>query len=49
MSIERRAIREIGSGEGRHRNSMWIALPLEELIKIGIFEKPQQDAHATKR
>jgi hypothetical protein len=46
MRVETRTIRGIGSGEGCHRDSVWISLPLEELIKIGILEHPQHYRHA---
>jgi hypothetical protein len=44
--IERRAIRRIGAGERRHCNSLRVALPLEELIEIGIFKESEEDLHA---
>lgn len=46
VGIESRTIRGIGSGKGRHRNTMSISLPLKQMIKIGIFEHPQHHARA---
>jgi hypothetical protein len=45
MRIELRTVRGVGPGEGRHRNSKWVSLPLKELIKIGILEHTQHHTH----
>jgi hypothetical protein len=46
VPIERCTVRGVGSGEGRHRDSTGISLPLEDLIEIGVLDHPKPDAHA---
>ena len=45
--VERRAIRRVGSREGRHRDSTGVLLELEEPLEVGVLDHPEAEAHDT--